>query len=552
MPPALKWVIYARKSTESEDRQVASIRDQVDALQEIAAREGLLVLGVYTESQSAKAPGRPVFNQVLSLIHSGAVNGLLAWKLDRLARNPVDGGQISWQLQQGALRAIRTHERAYLSGDNVLSMSVEFGMAAQYILDLSASVKRGMKSLAAGGYWHSQRTPYGYLAQPTGEGRRKRLVPDPERAPAIGRLFEMLAEGYSLAQIRRALLPEFPDFPTPTHLATLVHNAHYLGHRVYGRRVRQGPGSTRLISPPEHEQQILENTHPALVSQALWDQAQQALASRDPGIAGTVRGHLPLAGLLYCGRCGKSLSGGDQRYHLCYTRRHLKTCDLPAISKARLLAVVLEALDARLWAPDQIREAVQEAQEARRQDRRPKARQQAQRKLVDLERRQARLLEAVEEGAVELAEVGPRLAGLRQELEQARATVDALAAEAEQGPISLELAQALAVRLQEQIQQGDPVRRQQALRAVVRRVLVDYPGVRIEVAFAGAPRLLHAWLIPPPEIPDAATLAAMRRHPLEALVRQVRRFAQDTTCTSAEVSRWSRQRCVDYLEGRRK
>ena len=53
--------IYARKSTESEDRQAKSIGSQIDEMQKMAERENLNIVEVLQESKSAKAPGRPVF-----------------------------------------------------------------------------------------------------------------------------------------------------------------------------------------------------------------------------------------------------------------------------------------------------------------------------------------------------------------------------------------------------------------------------------------------------------------------------------------------------------
>ena len=63
-------------------------------------------------------------------------------KMDRLARNPVDGGQIQWLLQNSVIAHIQTHDRGYFPTDNVLMMSVEFGMANQYIRDLSVNTAR--------------------------------------------------------------------------------------------------------------------------------------------------------------------------------------------------------------------------------------------------------------------------------------------------------------------------------------------------------------------------------------------------------------------------
>src|SRR5215471_5216776 len=95
----IKYFIYARKSSEAEDRQVASIESQLFEFDRIVKDFKLEVVEIFKEEQSAKAPGRPVFNQMMKRIQKGEAKGILCWKLDRLARNPIDGGQIIWMLQ---------------------------------------------------------------------------------------------------------------------------------------------------------------------------------------------------------------------------------------------------------------------------------------------------------------------------------------------------------------------------------------------------------------------------------------------------------------------
>ncbi len=137
----LKYFLYARKSSESEDRQVASIESQVAELKKLASNYGITIDEVFIESKSAKAPNnRPIFSDMLERLYKGDANGIICWKLDRLARNPVDGGTINWMLQNGVIQHIRTFDREYFPTDNVLMMSMEFGMANQYIRDLSANV----------------------------------------------------------------------------------------------------------------------------------------------------------------------------------------------------------------------------------------------------------------------------------------------------------------------------------------------------------------------------------------------------------------------------
>ena len=127
----LRYIIYCRKSSEAEDRQVLSIESQISELKKLSERLNLKVIDIFTESQSAKSPGRPLFNEMIKKINQGKADGIICWKLDRLARNPIDGGQVIWMLQEAIIKHIQTFDRGYYPEDNVLLMSVEFGMANQ-------------------------------------------------------------------------------------------------------------------------------------------------------------------------------------------------------------------------------------------------------------------------------------------------------------------------------------------------------------------------------------------------------------------------------------
>src|SRR3989344_3585251 len=97
----MHYFLYARKSTDVEDKQVLSIEAQLAELRSLAKLEALEIVGEYIEKKSAKRPGRPMFSEMLMRIQKGEAQGIVCWKLDRLARNPVDGGQIQWLLQEG-------------------------------------------------------------------------------------------------------------------------------------------------------------------------------------------------------------------------------------------------------------------------------------------------------------------------------------------------------------------------------------------------------------------------------------------------------------------
>jgi DNA invertase Pin-like site-specific DNA recombinase len=88
----MRYLIYCRKSSEAEDRQIASIESQLTTLQRAFEGRADIEVGIYEESFSAKAPGRVQFREMLDRIEHGDAQGIIAWAPDRLARNSVDGG----------------------------------------------------------------------------------------------------------------------------------------------------------------------------------------------------------------------------------------------------------------------------------------------------------------------------------------------------------------------------------------------------------------------------------------------------------------------------
>jgi len=73
-----KFFLYARKSTDVEDKQVRSIEDQIAELRAFAEKENLEIIEELIEKQSAKIPGRPIFNEMIKRIEKGEASGILA------------------------------------------------------------------------------------------------------------------------------------------------------------------------------------------------------------------------------------------------------------------------------------------------------------------------------------------------------------------------------------------------------------------------------------------------------------------------------------------
>lgn len=194
----IKYFLYARKSSESEDRQIQSIDDQVERLKKFAQQQGLKISHVYTEAKTAKKPNnRPVFTEMLRRIEKGEADGILCWQINRLSRNPKDSGDLQWMLQQNIIRSIQTMDKEYLPGDNALLFSVETGVANQFILDLSKNVRRGVQKKLDDG-WRPGMAPSGYL----NDLATHTLIIDPERFNLIRRAWDLMLTGnYTVPQI---------------------------------------------------------------------------------------------------------------------------------------------------------------------------------------------------------------------------------------------------------------------------------------------------------------------------------------------------------------
>lgn len=143
----LRYVLYARKSTDDPKRQIRSIGDQIDECQLLAERSGMRIVKVFKEEKSAKKPNnRKVFNEMMRGVESGKYDGILAWNPDRLARNMIEGSHILNLIDNGTIQDLKfvTH---YFTNDasGKMLLGISFVMADYYSRNLSQNVTRGVR-----------------------------------------------------------------------------------------------------------------------------------------------------------------------------------------------------------------------------------------------------------------------------------------------------------------------------------------------------------------------------------------------------------------------
>jgi site-specific DNA recombinase len=238
----MKCAIYCRKSTDREDKQIQSLHDQIRVLREIATREGLQVVEEFQEAHSAMKPGlRLQFNRMMDLVDAGKIDCVLVYHINRLARNPVDSGRISYALQSGALQSIRTPDRTYLRHDSTLLLSVEYGMATEMSVNLSKTVTERMRMKAERG-WLPGKPPFGYL----NNYKTREIDPDPETFPIMKRAWELALRGDTpIREIARQLghlgfKPAIGDWRRTRLLYELFGNPFYSGKFLYKGELFQG------------------------------------------------------------------------------------------------------------------------------------------------------------------------------------------------------------------------------------------------------------------------------------------------------------------------
>ena len=301
----MRYAIYARKSSSSEDRQAQSIDDQLDVLRALAQQRGLNVVAEYTESRSAKAPGgRPVFADLIESVKASEIDGVLCWHVNRLFRNPVDFGQVSWLLQTGELREILTPNQAYRTGDNVLLLSVESGMANQFVIDLRSVVTMAMNSKVERGI-PPQLAPEGYL----NNTHQRTIEKDRERFDLIRKAWDLMLTGaYSVPQVLKILNEDW-------------------GYRTLQRRLRGGIPLSRTAGYYMfsnlfytgnflREGQVHKGSYPPMISLAEYEKVQDILQRQ--GRAQTKRHVYAYTGLIRCGKCGCMITAGMHKGHIYY------------------------------------------------------------------------------------------------------------------------------------------------------------------------------------------------------------------------------------------
>lgn len=341
----LRYCLYARKSSEDDERQALSIDSQINEMTTMAKRDGINIVEVRKESHSAKASScRPVYNQLLIDIREGEFNAIITWAPDRLSRNAGDLGTLVDLMDQGLLHEIRTHGQTFTNNPNEKFLLMILCSQAKLENDhRGINIKRGMKTRAEMGYRPTM-TPLGYLTERDMSARKSYVVVDPIRGPRIKEMFELVAyKGFSGRKIYQWM--KEIDFVTRKGktvtlgmIYRMLRNPFYLGKYEFPT------GSGKWIN----------GDYEPLLDQQLYNEVQRLLDATPKKTWGTK--DFAFTRLMTCGACGagvtaeekhKVLKDGSIRRYVYYRCTHTKDidCPEPSLREDRLIEQMLDIIE---------------------------------------------------------------------------------------------------------------------------------------------------------------------------------------------------------------
>lgn len=340
----MKYCLYARKSTEAEEKQALSIDSQIKEMRQIAERENLTIVEVRKESHSAKESGqRPVFEEIVKDIDTGIFNGIITWAPDRLSRNAGDLGKLVDRMDQRKLIQIKTFGQTFSNSPSDKFLLMILCSQAKLENDnKSINVKRGMRARCEMGLWPVQ-PPTGYR-KPNQRLSKCEVEIDPERADTIRQIFEKISyEKWSVSKVHAWLRYDL-DFKTHRgfHLSLgnvfkIINNTFYYGRFEFP----QGSGIW------------YEGKHKPIITKELFDETRNSIKSQTIKSQGK---EFAFTRIMKCGACGsgitadekfkKLLNGGVNRhvYYRC-TKAKDRNCKNPALNETELIESLLDMVD---------------------------------------------------------------------------------------------------------------------------------------------------------------------------------------------------------------
>ncbi len=341
----IDYCLYARKSSESDERQTMSIDSQIDEMLAIAKRDNLKIKEVKKESHSAKSSGtRPVFMELLQEVRQKKFNAILTWAPDRLSRNAGDLGSVVDLMDQGKLVKIQTYSQSFSNSPNEKFLLMILCSQAKLENDnKGVNVQRGMRAKCLMG-WRPSIAPVGYLNQTGDPTTAELIIIDPERENFVRQMFDKMGNQGQSGRIIKMWLDRIGfESRNGKRLALSKVYATLKNPFYYGE-----------FEFPLESGNWYKGKHKPLITKELFEKVQIHLKMQpDKGYKNKI---FPFKKIFKCGKCGGGITA-EEKYrtrlngivikHIYYHCGRSKDyeCDEPYITESELIKQLIAKID---------------------------------------------------------------------------------------------------------------------------------------------------------------------------------------------------------------
>ena len=310
----LRVTYYARVSSDT-DEQLNSLDNQISYYENFIMKNKswTFVPGYVDEGLSGiSTKKRKHFNEMIEDAIEGRFDLIITKEISRFARNTLDSLQYTRDLLSWGVGVFFQNDNINtLDEDAELRLTIMSSIAQDELRKLSSRIKFGHQQAIKSGVVLGNSRIFGYKK----EG--KRLVIDETQAPMVRDLFRLYATGeYSMKQLEVMFYEQgYRNYNgnkiAHTTMSGIISNPKYKGYYV-GNKVRIVDMFTKKqkFLPPEEWVMFKDETGeivPALVSEEVWDQANEVLARRSEDVKnrkGVCNHANLLTGKLFCSHCG--------------------------------------------------------------------------------------------------------------------------------------------------------------------------------------------------------------------------------------------------------
>jgi DNA invertase Pin-like site-specific DNA recombinase len=371
--------LYSRLSQEdARQGESLSIQNQKIMLERYAADNGFTPIFHYCDDGwSGGNFNRPSWKNMIADAQNGKISTIIAKDLSRIGRDYLGVGKYIEEIFPEMKVRVLTTDGIYDSAEDSISADIiPFLNAAndQLLRQTSRKIRAVKRSDVRSGKRSGTRAPYGYLKVPHGT----HIVPDPDTAPIVRRIFRMCIEGKNCTEIARTLESEKIYMPTywefvrngrkfyhfqeenpyawnAGSIKRILTSVNYIGNSFCMQSTTFSYKNKTRVRIPKEDWVLIEGDHEAIIDRETWEIVQRL--SKNKYTLDSMGEQGVLSGMMVCSNCGAKLhisrcrKNSVKKYsYVCTNYRKYdrstkeKICTRHAVNNEILYSIALEEI----------------------------------------------------------------------------------------------------------------------------------------------------------------------------------------------------------------